>query len=114
MPAAIGLLPIPLTTLIAFFALRWLLKHGHAVRTGYEWTVFAALIVICVMCAIGLAYSIYPDVIIDRLDIWKTAASTASLKFTFVGVVIAVPMITIYTLYIYKLFSGKSTALSYE
>lgn len=70
--------------------------------------------VICVMLALGLAYSIYPDVVIDRLTIWETAASEASLRFTLVGAIIAVPMIAAYTFFIYRIFSGKFQELSYE
>lgn len=114
LPAAIGLLPIPVITLMAFAAIIWLIQQKTVIQNGNGWLVFMCMIIICVMSAIGLAYSIFPDVIIDKMTIWETASSTASLKFTLVGVVLVVPMILFYTFFIYRIFSGKATALSYE
>ena len=114
LPEAIGLLPIPIASIIAFVTIYWVLSHDKIMDAGYGWIVFVCMIVICVMCALGLAYSIYPDVVINKLTIWETASSEASLKFAFVGTVIAVPMIFIYTVFIYRIFSGKSSLLSYE
>lgn len=114
LPAAIGLLPIPLTTLISFAVIVWVLRQDKIMEAGYGWIIFLCMIVICVMCSLGLAYSIFPDIIINKLTIWESASSTASLKFTLVGVVLAVPMIIFYTFFVYRIFSGKATALNYE
>jgi len=114
LPAAIGLLPIPVTTAIAYALAYWVAGHDRILAAGYGWLVFASMLVICVMLALGLAYSIYPDIVIDKLSIHETAASTPSLKFAFVGVVVAVPMIFIYTIFIYRIFYGKANSLSYE
>ncbi|HUH36880.1 MAG TPA: hypothetical protein VL027_02935 [Spongiibacteraceae bacterium] len=48
------------------------------------------------------------------MTIWEAAASVSSLQFTLVGVVLTLPMILGYTVFIYRVFRGKSTALSYE
>jgi len=61
-----------------------------------------------------LAYSIFPDIIIGGLTIWESAASVKSLQFTLVGVVITLPVILFYTFFVYRIFHGKATALSYE
>ncbi len=114
LPAAIGLLPIPIITLIAFFTIIWALQKDKIMSKKHEWITFACMIVICIMSSLGLAYSIFPDIIIGQLTLWETASSTASLKFTLVGVAIAVPMIIFYTFFIYRIFSGKATELSYD
>lgn len=114
LPAAIGLLPIPITTMLAYTVVVWVLWRDQILTAGFGWLIFVCLIVICLMSALGLAYSIYPDIVIDKLTIWESAASTASLQFTFYGIVITVPMILIYTVYIHRIFSGKATKLSYE
>ena len=75
---------------------------------------FVCMVVMCLMMALGLAYSIFPDIVIGKLDIWESASSTASLEFALIGTVIAVPMILFYTAFIYKIFYGKSQPLSYE
>lgn len=113
-PQAIGLLPIPIATIIAYLVIAWVLSSEKLLKADYGWLVFVSLIVICIMCAIGLAYSIYPDIIIGKMSIWDAAASRDSLMFAFYGTVIAVPCIFLYTVFIYRVFSGKTTELSYE
>lgn len=114
LPEAIGLLPIPVTSLVAYFTIIWTLNNKRVLNADYGWIVFVALIVLCVMCALGLAYSVFPDVVIGQLTIWETASSRDALLFTFYGTVIVVPAIFLYTAFIYKVFSGKATDLNYE
>ena len=114
LPAAIGLLPIPISTSLAYAAIVWVLWQRRILDAGFGWLVFVCLIVICLMSALGLAYSIYPDIVINRMTIWDTASSPESLRFTFYGVALTVPMILVYTVFIYRIFSGKATTLSYE
>ena len=66
------------------------------------------------MSALGLAYSIFPDIIIGQMTIWEAASDTSALQFTLYGVIIALPCIVMYTVFIYKVFSGKATELSYD
>jgi len=91
-----------------------MLRQQRILDAGYGWLIFIGMVIICVMAAFGLAYSIYPDIVIGKLTIQETAASHASLKFVFYGVVVAVPMILIYTIFIYKIFHGKANPLNYE
>jgi cytochrome d ubiquinol oxidase subunit II len=67
----------------------------------------------CVLAAIGLAYSLYPYVVLDRLTIAEAAADPSSLKFVFVGVAIVLPFTIAYTIFVYRIFHGKATGLSY-
>lgn len=114
LPAAIGLMPVPISSLIAFVMIAWIVNNKKIMDAGYGWLVFMCLVIICVMCSIGLGYSIYPDIVINKMTIWETAAAPESLKFTLAGASIAVPLICIYTIFIYRIFSGKVTDLSYE
>ncbi len=112
LPEIIALMVIPLATGIALMTTRMVLDKG-IVRTTLCWLPFAALIAVFVLGFIGLAYSIYPFVVIDRLTIWEAASSTAALKVILVGVCISVPAIAAYTVFSYKVFWGKATALRY-
>lgn len=116
LPNGIGLLPIPLSSMLAYGVILWLLfRSGSFVRNAYYgWVLYGALIVICVMAMLGLAYSLYPDIILGQMTIAEAAASTESLKFVFVGTVITLPLILGYTVYIYRIFSGKLATLEYE
>jgi len=114
LPGAIGLLPLPLSIVLVFLGMAWLLNKPRYMKNGYAWLVFAGLAVICVMATLGLAYSIFPDIIIGRMDIWSAAAATNSLLFILAGVVITLPLIVAYTVYVYRVFHGKATELTYD
>jgi cytochrome d ubiquinol oxidase subunit II len=113
LPSFIGLMPIPIATLAAFGAVFWVLHKSSIARAGYGWLVLAGTVLMCVMAALGLAYSLYPYVVIDRLTVWDAAAAPESLMFVFVGVVIVIPFTMAYTVLVYKIFRGKATGLSY-
>ena len=113
LPNIIGLLPIPLSCLITFSVIVWLLYRIDLIKAGYGWLVMAGTVLICVMAAIGLAYSLFPYIVIDRLTVWQAAAATNSLLFVLVGVIIVLPAITGYTIFIYRVFGGKLSDLSY-
>lgn len=114
LPSAIGLLPIPLFCVLLFAGMAWLLSRPDLLRAGYAWLLFASLVLLCILAALGLAYSLFPDIIIGRIDIWEAAASTDSLIFVLVGLVITLPAITGYTIFMYWVFHGKATGLSYD
>lgn len=113
-PEGLRLLPIPLLSSATFAGLLWLLFDQKALRSGREWLLYTGLIILCVLAALGLAYSILPDIIIGQMTIWESASSTKSLLFTFWGTAIVLPAIIAYTFFVYRIFSGKATALTYE
>jgi cytochrome d ubiquinol oxidase subunit II len=49
----------------------------------------------------GLACSLYPFFVIDRVTIWPAASSPAALKLTLVGACISVSAIVGYTIFSY-------------
>ena len=61
----------------------------------------------------GLAYSLFPWLVVDRLTIWQAASSAESLWIIFVGACVVLPIIAGYTVFSYLVFRGKATALSY-
>jgi cytochrome bd ubiquinol oxidase subunit II len=113
LPNFIGLLPIPLATIVAFAAVYWVLLRRSVALAGYAWIVLGGTVLICVMAALGLAYSLYPYIVLDRLTIWEAAAAPSSLMFVFVGVAIVLPFTIAYTIFVYRVFHGKATGLSY-
>jgi len=113
LPNFIGLLPIPLATLVAFGAVYWVLHRRSVATAGYAWIVLGGTVLMCVMAALGLAYSLYPYVVLDRLTVWDAAAAPGSLKFVFVGVALVLPFTAAYTIFVYRMFHGKATALGY-
>lgn len=113
MPQLIGLLPIPVACAAAFFAAFHVVRRPRVVQAGYGWVVFASTVLIFVLSFLGLAYSLYPYIVIDRLTVWQAASAHDSLVFIFVGVAITLPAIIVYTVYMYRVFWGKARELSY-
>jgi cytochrome bd ubiquinol oxidase subunit II len=72
-----------------------------------------ALVAVFVLGGIGLAYSLFPYVVIDRLTIWEAASATEALAVIAFGCAITVPAIVGYTVFSYRVFRGKAKALSY-
>jgi cytochrome d ubiquinol oxidase subunit II len=113
LPNFIGLMPIPVATIVAFAAVYWVLQRRNVALAGYAWIVLGGTVLICVMAALGLAYSLYPYIVLDRLTIWEAAAAPSSLMFVFVGVAIVLPFTIAYTIFVYRIFHGKATSLTY-
>jgi cytochrome d ubiquinol oxidase subunit II len=112
LPEFIALSAIPLTTGVALYMVRALLKT-RIVRGPLCWLPFALMIGVFVFGFLGLAYSIYPFVVIDQLTVWQAASSPEALKFILIGVCISVPAIAAYTIYSYRVFRGKAGELKY-
>lgn len=112
MPAFIALLPIPLTTALALGAVRALLNSSR-IRGKLCWVPFVLVIAVFVLGFFGLAYSLYPYVVMDRMTLWEAASATNSLVVILIGAAITVPAIIGYTIFAYRVFWGKATPLSY-
>ena len=114
LPQIFALLPVPLICAAAFFAVHWVVTRPTLIDAGYGWLVFVNTVLIFVLAFFGLAYSIFPDIVIGRLTLWDAAAATSSLTVIFVGVAITLPVIVVYTIYLYRVFWGKAHPLTYN
>ncbi len=116
-PAILLLAPIPMVT-AGLFVLAYLIlrKLPGLLATGSDafcWIPFAATVGIFLLAFNGLAYSLFPYLLVDRMTIWQAASAPASLKIILVGAVVVLPTIIGYTIYSYRVFWGKATPLSY-
>jgi cytochrome bd ubiquinol oxidase subunit II len=112
LPEAIALAAIPLVTGVALVAVRKMLDTP-VVRGPMSWLPFALLILVFILGFLGLAYSIYPFIVIEQMTIWQAASSPAALKMILIGVLISVPAIIGYTIFSYWVFRGKTGELKY-
>ena len=112
LPEIIALMVIPAVTAVALVVTRVLLDKA-IVRKELCWLPFVLLIAVFVLGFVGLAYSIYPFVVIDKMTIWQAASSPAALKVILFGVCISVPAIAGYTVFSYRVFRGKTGELKY-
>ena len=99
--------------LVAISAATPLVKVGVLAKWFGVPQVFALLPVplVCALAFFGLAYSIFPDIVIGGMTVWEAAISTASLNVIFFGVAATLPVIIGYTVYMYRVFWGKATEL---
>jgi len=94
----------------AIFGEAWLNQHAKQ-ATDIERTHNVGAYVLAFA---GLAYSLFPYVVLDRLTLWQAAAHPSALKFLLAGAAIVLPFILGYTVYVYRLFGGKTRAGVYE
>lgn len=117
LPEFFLLLPIPIATislvLVIDRALRRLPKRLAEGNEYGAWVPFAATVGIFVLAFYGLAYSLFPYLVMDRITIWQAASAPESLMIVLVGAIIVLPTIIGYTVYAYRVFWGKARELTY-
>ena len=74
---------------------------------------FAGAVGIFLLAFCGLAYSLFPWLVMERITIWQAASAPEALMVIFYGVVVVLPVIVGYTVFSYRVFWGKATALKY-
>ncbi len=102
-PRMLYLSALPLATAAAW----WWVRRSLGRSDGQP---FAGAVAIFVLAFLGLAYSLYPYVVIERLTIWQAAADPSALKFVLAGAALVLPFIVGYTAWSYRIFRGKASA----
>lgn len=106
-PRTLALMALPATAVALGVAAAVMLRRLARGVSRREWTPFACAVGIFVVAFAGLAYSVFPYVVIDRLTLWEAASHPSALRFVLVGVAIVVPLIAVYTVFVYRVFWGK-------
>jgi cytochrome d ubiquinol oxidase subunit II len=112
-PNIVLLAPIPLVTAAVFVAVDRLLAHLPLPGDRLAWAPFAGTVGIFLLAFYGLAYSLFPYLVTDRITLWEAASDPEALKVILVGALVALPAIGGYTVFSYRVFRGKARALSY-
>ena len=121
LPESIALAPIPVAT-AALFAMSWLfLRRLHQDTANvnqrgldrWSWAPFACAVGVFILAFFGLAYSLYPYLVIDRISIFDAASAPESLRIILIGTLITLPAIIGYSVFAYRVFWGKARALDY-
>jgi cytochrome d ubiquinol oxidase subunit II len=117
LPWVVLLAPVPIATAVLFFVVdRSLRRLPLRLSEGNEygvWVPFAGAIGIFVLAFYGLAYSLFPYLVVDRLTIWQAAAAPESLMIIFIGTGVVLPVIIAYTVFAYRVFRGKTQVSDY-
>jgi len=117
LPFVALLAPLPLVTLTLLLlgarSLRRLpLRLGQGNEYGI-WVPFGCMVGIVLLGFYGLAWSLFPYLVVDSITIWDAASAPESLQFILVGALVVLPAILGYTIYVYRVFHGKSRPLGY-
>lgn len=106
-PRTLGLMVLPLASLAA-----WLWVWASLRKS--DWQPFAGAVAIFALAFAGLAYSVFPYVVIGWLTVWQAAAHPAALKVVLAGVALVLPFLIGYTVFAYRVFRGKAQAGLYD
>lgn len=97
----ISLAPVPIATAVIGFSLWRELRHGTDLAP------FIYAVALFLLGYLGIAISLWPNLVPPTLTIWDAAAPPQSQKFELVALAITLPMVLIYTAYAYSVFWGK-------
>ena len=112
-PATLWLMLLPAASLAAGIRLWWLTGKMRRGDKVHEWAPFADAVAIFVLAFTGLAYSIFPWVVIDRIGIWE-AAHPEALRVMLWGALLVLPLIVAYNVLVYRIFRGKAREHLYD
>ena len=113
MPNLLMLSPIPMLTLVLFVIVERTLRILPSEADRQCWVPFAGTVGIFVLAFLGLAYSLYPNLVVNKITIWDAASAPESLMIILVGTLIVLPFILAYTIFSYRVFWGKARELTY-
>ncbi len=103
-PNTLYLSPVPILVAAIAYGL------VQAVRKRQENRPFVLALLLFVLSYLGLAISLWPNIIPPDVTIWDAASPPESQGFMLVGILILLPIILGYTAYSYWIFRGKVRA----
>ncbi len=102
----IGLLaPVPIITLLIAWA-----EWSALARRRSEWGPFVGAVALFAMSYLGIAISLWPNIVPHRLTLWQAASDVRTQAFLMVGTLFLLPVILMYTGWSYWVFRGKVRA----
>ncbi|EHL30820.1 cytochrome d ubiquinol oxidase subunit II [Legionella drancourtii] len=101
MPNVFFLAPLPLLAFVAAYIMLRKLRHETHVAP------FLLALVILFLGYMGLAISLWPNIIPPNISMRDVAAPEQSMGFALVGALFIIPFILVYTSWAYYVFRGK-------
>ena len=113
----LGAWPLPVMTVVLIaVTMRALRRLPLRLSQNNEygiWVPFGCTVGLFMLAFHGLAYSLFPWLVLDEMTIWQAAAAPESLQVILIGAVVVLPVIILYTIFAYRVFHGKATPLEY-
>lgn len=101
LPNFFYLMPIPFLSGLCFLGVM------YGVAKKIDGLPFLSTIALYILCFIGLAVSLYPNIIMPDISIWDAAAHASSLELVFYTLIFSLPIVFGYTIFVYRIFRGK-------
>jgi cytochrome d ubiquinol oxidase subunit II len=92
---------VPLATAVTGFLLWYTAVKGRRLAP------FVLTMVLFTLGYLGLAISLWPNIVPHEIPYWEAAAARESQIFLLVGALITLPAVFFYTTYSYYVFRGK-------
>ena len=83
-------------------------RLGQPRYRSLSWAPFSLCLILFVCMVGGLAYSMFPYVILDNMTLWDAAASESSLQLVLAASVVAAPVMIIFNLMSYRSLFGRA------
>jgi cytochrome d ubiquinol oxidase subunit II len=113
-PRTLALMLLPLASAAAWLGV-WRSTRRIEVDPGASHLLpFAGAVAMFTLAFAGLAYSLFPYLIIDRMTLWQAATHPSALTVVFYGAIVVLPILLAYTVFAYRVFRGKARAGLYE
>jgi len=104
------LLPLSPAPLAGMFFCAWLwrdLSMNPGTGRAPDWRPYLLAAGIFLSGYVGIGLSLYPYIVPFEYTLWEAAARDNALAFMLVGAAIMLPIILLYTAFVYRLFWGK-------
>ena len=98
-PNILWLSPVPVATAMLFFVTDRAVQNLKQNPGQREWLPFTSTVAIFWIAFFGMAYSLFPYLVVGKMTAWQAASSTASLWIIFWGAIVVLPTILAYTLF---------------
>lgn len=94
--------------LLCFVSIEMCLQR--MINSSYRTTALPFLLTLLIMVAVlsGLAFSFFPFLVLDELTIWDAAASVATLSLILTAILVALPVLLMFNIWVYWRMFGLS------
>ncbi|MVW73490.1 cytochrome d ubiquinol oxidase subunit II [Bordetella sp. 15P40C-2] len=94
--------------LLCFSGLEMRLARLPQAEPSQHWVPFALCLLLYWLMLAGLAYSLFPYLILDDMTIWDGTAAVESMRLVLAAAVVGLPVVLVFNLWAYRSVFGKA------
>jgi cytochrome d ubiquinol oxidase subunit II len=93
--------------LAGFVAAEMLLARLPGRADRFSWLPFVLTVALFLLMLSGLAYSLFPYLILDDMTLWDGAGALGSMRLVMAGAVVGIPVVLVFNILAYRSVFGK-------